>query len=124
VPAVSSKNKTPDAAWHQQLHEIDGSGLHCTGAWTNIVPIFTAASMSAVASLRPLLGRIEMREADHPRRQALLLAVELADLELGAFVRMGDVDPGESDGLAEDGRFQPSRWNRWRGRKWRGCRRL
>ena len=41
-----------------------------------------------------------MREAHDARRQALLLAVELADLDLGADLGMGDVEPRKRDGLA------------------------
>ena len=45
-----------------------------------------------------------MREAHDPRRQPLLLAVELADLDLGPDAAMGDIDPGERDGLLQDRR--------------------
>ena len=38
-----------------------------------------------------------MREAHDARRQALLVAVKLADLDLGADLGMGDVEPRECD---------------------------
>jgi hypothetical protein len=58
-------------------------------------------------SLDPALGphpglfRIVMREADDLGLQALLMAVELADFEGRAVLGIGDVDPGERDGLRE-----------------------
>ncbi len=45
-----------------------------------------------------------MRQRHHDRRQALLLAVELADLNLRADGGMGDVDASERNRLAEDRR--------------------
>src|SRR5688572_12184640 len=52
----------------------------------------------------PHLLRIVMREAHDAGRQALLVAVELADLHLGADLGRGDIEPGERDVLLEDGR--------------------
>ena len=46
--------------------------------------------------------RVEVGERDHPGRNALLVAVELADLDLGAERRVGDVHAAKRDHPAED----------------------
>lgn len=45
--------------------------------------------------------RVVVGEGGDPGGQALLLAVEFADLDLGAQGRMGDVETREGDGLAK-----------------------
>ena len=45
-----------------------------------------------------------MREAHDPRGQPLLMAVELADLDLRPDVAMGDIDAGKRDRLLQDRR--------------------
>ncbi len=50
------------------------------------------------------LFRVVVREAHDARRQALLLAVELADFDLAAGLIVSDIDPGERDRLPQDGR--------------------
>src|SRR6476469_9357620 len=52
----------------------------------------------------PRLLRIVVREAHDARRQALLVAVELADLDLSADPGKGDAEPRKRDGLLQDRR--------------------
>src|SRR6476646_11560918 len=66
----------------------------------------TRVNRAAKSQLRahPRLLRIVVREAHDARRQALLVAVELADLDLSADPGMGDVEPRKRDGLIQDRR--------------------
>lgn len=52
---------------------------------------------------RPCLLRIEMGEAHDARRQALLVAVELADLDFRADLAMANIDARQRDVLLEQG---------------------
>jgi hypothetical protein len=54
------------------------------------------------SALRPGLFWIVMRQRHDHGGQALLLAVELAHLQRGADLGMGDIDTGESDVLAQE----------------------
>src|SRR5262245_6025227 len=45
-----------------------------------------------------------MREAHYPRRQPLLVAVELADLDARPNIAMGDIDAGKRDGFLQNRR--------------------
>jgi hypothetical protein len=45
-----------------------------------------------------------VREAHDACRQPFLVAVELADLNLGSKFAMGDIEPSERDGLVQDRR--------------------
>src|SRR4051794_34759436 len=63
--------------------------------------IFDLACISKLSPSDPLLLGIIMRERHDHRRQALLLAIELADLDRGARRCMMDIDPRQRDGAVE-----------------------
>src|SRR5919201_5162991 len=68
-----------------------------------------SASASSGLRARPCLLRIVEREAHHRRRDPLLEAVELADLDLGPELRIAHVHPAERDVLLQHGRARPAR---------------
>src|SRR5947208_5016949 len=64
-----------------------------------------------VLSPWPGLLRIGMSEAYDARRQALLMAVELADLDFRADLGMADIDSRQRDILLEERRSRPAGHN-------------
>ena len=75
-------------------------------AWAFVHTAGAALPVARQTRSGPWLGflRVVMRKGDDPRRQPLGMAVELADLDLGADGGVGDVEPRQRDILVQHGR--------------------